>query len=96
MAFNFIIYNAVRFSSLRFTFEKFCQKRNETNLSTSWHSIMASRCLSTHSSPVLDILADLRDNRDAKLRDLDFSYFDEVFSCRWVPKLFSLRFFPRF
>ncbi len=112
MAFNFIIYNAVRFSSLRFTVEKFCQKRNEPvdvvaflwkrpgmDYSAGWLYFyhMASRCLSTHSSPVLDILADLRDNRDAKFRDLDFSYFEEVFSsCRWFPKLFSLRFFLLF
>ncbi len=103
MAFNFIIYNAVRFSSLRFTVEKFCQKRNEPvdvvaflwkrqgiDYSAGWLYFyhMASCCLSTHSSPVLDILADLRDNRDTKFRDLDFLYFEEVFSsCRWVPKL---------
>lgn len=99
MAFESIIRNAVLFPSLWSVVEILCRKRSERievitfswkrpgiNYSSVWlyYYNLASRCLSTLSSAVMDAIAGLRSVRG--YWSIDFSCFEEVLSsCKDVP-----------
>ena len=96
MAFDKIICHAVHFPRLRHIVKMLCEKRNErieavtfswkrpgVGYSSDWlfSYNLASRCLPTDSSPVMDAIAKLDPVRDN--RSLDVAHIEEVLSqCR--------------